>query len=62
MNLVVEIKDDKYWGNAAFFKGTVARDFLAWVFFHGSTLYGPRISRLKGFSFLFCFRAVIRIF
>jgi hypothetical protein len=43
-------------------KGTVARDFLASFFFHRSALYGPQISRLKGFSFLFCFREVIRIF
>jgi hypothetical protein len=43
------------------FKGTVARDFLVSVFY-GSALYGPQISRLKGFSFLFRFREVIRIF
>ncbi len=44
--------------NRYLFKGTVARDFLA----YGSALYGPQISRLKGFSFLFCFREVIWIF
>ncbi len=43
-------------------KETVARDFLASVFFHGSALYGPQISRLKGFSFIFRFREVIQIF
>jgi hypothetical protein len=36
--------------------------FFGLGFFHGSTLYGPQISRLKGFSFLFRFRAIIQIF
>jgi hypothetical protein len=42
-------------------KGTVARDFLVSVFFHGSTLYGLQISILKDF-FFFRFREAIRIF
>ncbi len=46
---------------AQLLKGTVARDFLVSLFY-GSTLYGPKISRLKGFSFLFRFREAIRIF
>jgi hypothetical protein len=46
---------------SAMFKGTEARDFL-YFFFHGSTLYKPQISRLKGFSFLFRFHEAIRIF
>jgi hypothetical protein len=36
--------------------------FFGLGFFHGSTLYGPQISRLKGFCFLFRFREVIQIF
>jgi hypothetical protein len=36
--------------------------FFALGFFHGSTLYGRQILRLKGFSFLFRFREIIRIF
>jgi hypothetical protein len=43
-------------------KGTVAGNFLASGFIHGSTLYWPQISRLKEFSFLFRLREVIRIF
>ncbi len=38
-----------------FIKGTVARDFLVSVFFHGSTPLEPQILRIKGFSFLSCF-------
>jgi hypothetical protein len=35
-------------------KGTVAKDFLALFFFHGCTVFGPQILRLKGVSkFLF---------
>jgi hypothetical protein len=38
-------------------RGTVARDFLVSVFFMDLRyIYGPQISRLKGFSFLFRFR------
>ncbi len=46
----------------AHLKGTVARDFLVLFFFHGSTLSGSQISRLKVFSFLFRFREAIQIF
>jgi hypothetical protein len=43
--------------------GTVARDFSVSVFFMDlHTLYGPQISSLKGFYFLFRFREAIRIF
>ncbi len=42
-------------------KGTVARDFF-FLLFYGSSLYGPKILRLKEFSFLFSFREAIQIF
>ncbi len=41
-----------------FVVGSSAR-FFGLGFFHGSAVYGPQISRLKGFSFLFRFRKVI---
>ncbi len=50
------------WSTEWSLKGTVVRDFLAWVFCRGSTLYVLQISRLRRFSVLFRSRAVIQIF
>jgi hypothetical protein len=40
-------------------KGTVVQDFLVSVLFMD---HGPQISRLKGFSFIFCFTKLLEYF